>query len=424
MELWTMNFFGLSLSTKILIGMFLGIAAGLLFGESCESLGVIGDAFIKLLQMTILPYIMSSLIYGIGSLDGNLAKKLAVRGIFVMILIWIITLCIIFFLAEFFPSWQSGAFYSPSIIETHAAPNYLDIYIPANPFNSLANNIVPAIVFFSLAVGVARIGIEDKTALLNDFKVFAEALTRLSKTIIGFTPLGVFGITASAAGTITLEEITLLQVYFISYALGSIALAIFIFPLLITVVTPFKYTELLKVSKDTIVNSFTTANLFVALPLITEACKELMSKYPMADESGKHIDVIIPISFNFPNAGKIITLLFILFAGWYTGDTFDGRLNLAFSGILSFFGNLNTAIPYLLQSMYIQPDTYELYLVSGVLNGKFATMLAAISLFTLTLITCYTTLFPPAFNMKRSIIALGGIGLSCLVISELLHFVP
>ena len=56
----------LSLSAKIMIGMGLGLVAGMFFGEYCGFLEIIGDAFIKLLQMTILPYITVSMILGIG----------------------------------------------------------------------------------------------------------------------------------------------------------------------------------------------------------------------------------------------------------------------------------------------------------------------------------------------------------------------
>ena len=59
----------LSLSTMILIGLGLGIACGIFFGEYCGFLSIIGDAFIQLLQMTILPYIIASLILGIGGLS-------------------------------------------------------------------------------------------------------------------------------------------------------------------------------------------------------------------------------------------------------------------------------------------------------------------------------------------------------------------
>ena len=63
-----------------MIGFALGIAFGVFFGEYCRYLNVIGEIFIKLLQMTILPYIVVSLIVAIGSLSFSQAKLLASKG--------------------------------------------------------------------------------------------------------------------------------------------------------------------------------------------------------------------------------------------------------------------------------------------------------------------------------------------------------
>ena len=64
-------------SLLILWGLLLGVLCGLFFGELCRPLKFVGDAFIKLLQVTVMPYIMVSLILGIGSLTGAQARELA-----------------------------------------------------------------------------------------------------------------------------------------------------------------------------------------------------------------------------------------------------------------------------------------------------------------------------------------------------------
>ncbi len=66
-----------SLSTKILIALILGICAGLFFGDMVAFLEIVGDIFIKLLQMTVLPYVILSLIFGLGSLEYRQAFLLA-----------------------------------------------------------------------------------------------------------------------------------------------------------------------------------------------------------------------------------------------------------------------------------------------------------------------------------------------------------
>ena len=77
-----MNFYKqLSFSTKVLIGLFFGAFIGVFFGEKAQFLSVVGDVFIGLLQMTVLPYIMFSLIVNIGRLSLREGKRLILKGI-------------------------------------------------------------------------------------------------------------------------------------------------------------------------------------------------------------------------------------------------------------------------------------------------------------------------------------------------------
>ena len=70
----------MTLSGRILIGLTLGIASGLFFGEILSNLKLFGDLFVGLLQITVLPYIMVSLIAGFARLETTQAKKLAIHG--------------------------------------------------------------------------------------------------------------------------------------------------------------------------------------------------------------------------------------------------------------------------------------------------------------------------------------------------------
>ena len=106
----------LSLSTMILIGLGLGIACGIFLGEYCGFLSIVGDAFIQLLQMTILPYIIASLILGIGGLSYKQAKLLALRGGIVMLLFWAISFIMILLIPLSFPKWETASFFSTSFI--------------------------------------------------------------------------------------------------------------------------------------------------------------------------------------------------------------------------------------------------------------------------------------------------------------------
>ena len=78
----------------------------------------------------------------------------------------------------------------------------------------------------------------------------------------------------------------------------------------------------------------------------------------------------------------ILMLLFILFAAWFSGSTFSLMQypTFVFAGLLSFFGGVDVAMPFMLDLMRIPADLYQLYVVTGIINGRFATLLAAMNL--------------------------------------------
>jgi Na+/H+-dicarboxylate symporter len=68
-----------SFTRQILIGLTLGTAAGLFLGERAGLFRYGVDGFIRLLQMTVLPYVTVSLVAGIGSLNAAKVKMLFMR---------------------------------------------------------------------------------------------------------------------------------------------------------------------------------------------------------------------------------------------------------------------------------------------------------------------------------------------------------
>ena len=88
--------------------------------------------------------------------------------------------------------------------------------------------------------------------------------------------------------------------------------------------------------------------------------------------------MIVATSFNFPHAGKLLALTFILFAGWFSDVVVPGRdyPKLAATGLLVLFGNINVAVPFLLDLFGIPADTFHLFNVTSVVNARFGTLVA------------------------------------------------
>ena len=341
-----------------------------------------GDAFILLLQMTVLPYIMVSLITGLGGLSFQEAASLGRKCGVLLLVLWGIGLAMVLVMPLAFPAWESASFFSTSLIEPRRPFNFLGLYIPANLFNSLANNTVPAVVVFSFAFGVALIGLKGKEVLLRGFSAIAGVLGRITTFLINaLAPFGVFAIIASATGTMSFGELARLRVYMVTYMVASLLLTFWILPGLVTSLTPFRYKDVVGPTRAALITAFATGNIFIVLPVLAERSKALLRKLEEAPAGSETtVDVVISTSLSFPNLGKILTLGFVLFAGWFsdTAVPVSKYPTFAVTGLFSFFGDPTVAIPFLLDLLRIPSDTFRFFLVvDNLVGSRFGTLLAA-----------------------------------------------
>ena len=232
--------------------------------------------------------------------------------------------------------------------------------------------------------------------------------------VVKITPIGVFGIAANAAGTMTIEEFGRLQTYIIPFIAATLLLTFWVLPGLTAALTPFSYREILKSARDALTTGFVTGNLFITLPMLVESAKELFEDRQIkSDDTDNYVEVLVPTSFNFPNVGKLLTLLFVLFAGWFVGKriALTAYPGFAVLGLFTLFGGVDLALPFLLDQMQIPSDIYQLYVVTGVANSWFATLLAVMNLFAFTLVAACVATGAMRINWSRifrfAIISLG-----------------
>ena len=128
----------MSFTNRILLGLAAGVGVGLAFGEDAALLRPAADAFVKLLQMTVLPYATLSIVRSIGSLDPAQARALARRGGAVIAVLWLVGLGFAFLIPLAFPRVETAMFFSTSLVERRPPFDFFDLYIPSNPFNSAA----------------------------------------------------------------------------------------------------------------------------------------------------------------------------------------------------------------------------------------------------------------------------------------------
>jgi Na+/H+-dicarboxylate symporter/ABC-type amino acid transport substrate-binding protein len=391
---------------QLVAAVGLGVALGLFFGEAVAPLRLVGDGFIRLLQVTVLPYLLGSILAGLGRRSSADARRLAVRGGLILVAFWAIALLFVAAASLAYPARDNpDSFFSPDAVVTSQI-DWLSLYIPSNLFNSLANNVLPAVVLFGLLAGTALGSMEGshKATLLAAVEGFNEAMSRVARVLVRVTPVGVFALAATTAGLMRPEQLVRLQLWFIVYICSACIVSFWVLPGLVALVTPVPYGRFLTRIRSALLTAFAAGDLFIVLPILTEEGKALLKEQGVsADDADATMGVVVPLLFNFPHTGKILSLGFLPFAAWFSGSplTFGQWGTLASAGLLTTFGSLSGAIPFLLDLLRLPADLFGLFSMSSVLNSRFGALVAAVHTAALALVIAFALTRGLRLQIKR-----------------------
>ncbi|TKB47546.1 cation:dicarboxylate symporter family transporter [Thalassotalea mangrovi] len=357
----------MSQANKIIIAMMAGLLIGFTSDYTNQLINYIGQGFVMLLQMTALPYIAVSLVFGIGSMTRQQAKRLVKYGTVCFLILLLVVVGVILLAPIAFPDWNSAAFYSASIIREKETYNVLDYFLPANPFRSLAAGTVPAVVVFSIFIGIGFISIHDKRRSLYVFKDIRQALIKVTNTVMKLAPYGVLAIAWDASASLAREEMDGLLVYFVTTASMVFLLTFVILPLIVAIFTPLRFSQVFLACRSALITGFATGSIFVVIPVIAEDVKKQLIAHAKHHNSSTRLpSIIAPISYSLPMGGKLLVLLFILFAAWFNGEQIAlyDYPELVVVGVLQLFGSQMVAVPNILDSFAISASMFELYVVA------------------------------------------------------------
>jgi Na+/H+-dicarboxylate symporter/ABC-type amino acid transport substrate-binding protein len=355
------------LSVQIISAMFIGIVLGNMVAITYPLIDSTANAFVKALQMTVLPYIALSLMVGIGGLSPIRAQQTLNKSLVIITIMIAVVLFFIFIAPLSFPDWKNAEFYSAETIKVTKEFDLVSLFISANPFNAFANALIPAVVFFSVCIGLGLMRVKSKKVLLSSLSSFQQAVANINNVVMNFAPIGVFCIGWRAAVSIDASQLEGLFVYIVT-AMTLVGLLCFIIlPALVATITPFGYRQIIKASREAMITAFATGSFFVVIPVIVEKTKQLLrEKYPENSDSEKISEIIVPITFSLPVGGKLLALLFVLFAAWFSGAHigFSDYVNLVIVGIPQLFGSTTLAMQNLLEIFNVSGAMFDFFLVA------------------------------------------------------------
>ncbi|NCV92041.1 MAG: ABC transporter substrate-binding protein [Synechococcaceae bacterium WB7_3xG_012] len=405
-----------NLAIQILEGLVAGILVGrLLPASALAPLSGLGDGFIRLFQMPVLPFLSVSLIAGVGRLQFAQASRLLGRSALVLIGFWLVVLLAVLLVPLGFPSWHDASFFKPSLLQAPKPLDLTELFIPVNPFAAFAETQIPAVVLFSLALGIALIAVPKRQPLIDVFDRIAEALLGISAFVARFTPLGVFAILATASASIESSQLPRLAVYVVLQGGIALLLAGLFLPLVIAGVTPIPVRQLLRSFRTPLTIAFATANMLVVLPILVELSKKLLyearaahlapgvSEQELKDQVDLPVEVLAPLALVFPDMGRLLSLAFVPFAGWLTGNSISLQEMPGFllTGLASAFLEGILAMTFLLDRMGLPSDLVQLYIaIDQLAVARLGTLLACMSVIALVIIGTWVSLegFPKRFR--------------------------
>ncbi|HVX00903.1 MAG TPA: cation:dicarboxylase symporter family transporter, partial [Candidatus Babeliaceae bacterium] len=91
-----LTFFRSSLTFQMVLATLLGILAGLFFGDLCSVFAPWENAYIMILKITTIPYLICAVIHGIGRLATSTAKQILQKGLLFIGGIWAINIALIY----------------------------------------------------------------------------------------------------------------------------------------------------------------------------------------------------------------------------------------------------------------------------------------------------------------------------------------
>ena len=398
----------LSFAVKVFISIIAGVICGLFFGEKAQILEPVGTIFIKLMQITVFPLIVIFIIGGLGSINQADAREFLKKIVSVILLIWFIGIIAFYSMQFAFPSIPDTSFFSISQISETPPLDLIELFIPANPFHSLSEGLMPALVLFCLLFGFVLIGDERNKHFVDGLMGLSTPLYKVTSLLIKIAPIGIFAITANTLGTITFPQLLQIQVLFISIIVLSIILILVVLPLLVYSLTPFGYREILSAASKGVILGFSTAQGIITLPLLSEGVANLFKEPRTEEKSRAYSGIIVPIVSTLPTLGAFSALLFILFAGWFYNDplSLKDQIVLTILGIPSLFGSSTMAVQFLLETLTLPADAIQLYQISYSFHVYFTTALFCMSIFAISTICIAFLTGCGGLRLKRAILSI------------------
>ena len=271
---------------QILIALAVGAVIGHFFPDFGMALRPVGDGFIRLIKMIVVPIVFSTIV--IGAAGSGSMKKMGSLGIKTIIWFEVITTLVLglgLLLANVLKPGVGLDLSHLAKKDIHELSGYtdkvvdfkqmvLDI-IPTNIIDVMARNDLLAVIFFAILFGVAAAGIgKASEPVMKFFESTAQIMFKLTQIVMVTAPIGVLALMAASVGQYGIELLLPMFKLVGTVFLGLFLILFVLFPL-VGLIFQIKYFEVLKMIWDLFLIAFSTTSTETILPQLMDR----MEKY-------------------------------------------------------------------------------------------------------------------------------------------------
>ncbi|MEP3278332.1 MAG: cation:dicarboxylase symporter family transporter [Stappiaceae bacterium] len=396
----------------VLFGGITGVLIGLYSPLLTEIIAPAGSIYIRLMEVVVLPYLISSLVLGLGGLEPQNAVKLFKKSWAIYLVLWAITFAVLVFAATTVPLVTQAAVvnFSQTLTSgTGSGSSLIDLLVPNNFFQALANNYIPSIVLLGLIFGIAVQKSEKPTELLGVLSAIRLACIRIWGWIVFLAPIGVCALFASTIGSMDPQGYAAMTIYIVVVTLSALLLGLWILPMMITAFLPLKYWEIMSALKDAFLISVVTSLSVAALPMIQEAAQKIAKKHCAEEDENEQKEIIqttLSVSYPLAQIGNFFILAFLFYASFYffVPLTKLQLIELPFVTLLSGIGSPTSsigAVSFMANWLEMPSETTNLY-VETMSVTRYAQVLASVAGFSfITFIVTFTFYGRLRFDVRR-----------------------
>ncbi|MDU5224729.1 MAG: dicarboxylate/amino acid:cation symporter [Finegoldia magna] len=283
------------LTTQIFIGLFLGLLVGIVFNLFVPSsyikdtilvngvFDVLGQGFIRLMQMLVVPLVFFSLVTGAMSMgDTKKLGKIGVKTLVFYLFTTALAITLALLLASFIKpgvgidlSKVSQAAQADPAKAVSIKDTVLNL-IPTNPIKAMAEGNMLQIIFFALLVGIILANLGEKAHnVANIFEEFNDIMMDMTMIVMKFAPIGVFALITKTFATLGLSAIFSMLKYMLTVVLGLGLQLFLVYMVLLTIfakANPFKF---LKKFFPVLGFAFSTSSSNATVPMNINKLEEL-----------------------------------------------------------------------------------------------------------------------------------------------------